>query len=519
MIKRLVSVSILLFVSVLVFSQTVPQKGLSQITADYLKTQIDYLASDSLKGRNTPSPELDIAADYIARELERLGIKPVNGSYFQTVPLCSKNLNTEECALSITDGSGMQSFNLKTDYTPFQNTADGAASGNIVFVGYGITAPEYNYDDYSGIDVAGKVVLVMKHEPREMDTCKVFEGRTDTRHSSIEAKLKNAMSHGAVALMVVTDPLNHVTITPQGYSWPSLSKFKGSIVSPIVLYSHEQSIPCVQVGESVINTLFGSVDSLRSVQKHIDSTLSPASVEFHNISCSVKTKLSITHYTARNVVGQIEGADRKLKDEFLVVGGHYDHVGYKEKHKPGEDYIYNGADDNASGTAGVMAIAKAFSVSKKIKRSIMFIFFAGEEKGLYGSEYYTENPLRPLSKTVAMLNLDMISRNGDSLQVLGDKYNPELAAIVKDENKHVGLMLVDLGEGYFGASDHANFFKKDISSIFFFSGTHNDYHTVRDNPDTVDHVKAEKTARLAFRTAWRIVNENKYYSISRNKNE
>lgn len=504
-----------LFIACTGFTQVVSEKGLSQITSDYLKKQIDFLASDSLKGRNTPSPELDIAANYIANEFSKLGIKKVNGSYFQDVPLSTKNLDVDGCALSISRGSNSASFKLKTDYTPFDNTADAEVSGSVVFAGYGITAPEYNYDDYKDLDVKGKIVLVMKHEPRENDTCEVFEGKRDTHYSSIQSKLENAMSRGAVAIMVVTDPLNHISLNPQGYSWPSLSKFKSSITPPITLYTQKVSIPCIQVGENVINFLFGNVDSLKRAQKKIDTELKPSSFQFPEVLSNVKTKLDIKHFSAKNVVGLIKGTDSKLKDEYLVIGAHYDHVGYKENHKPDEDFIFNGADDNASGTAGVMALAKAFSASKKSKRSILFILFAGEEKGLYGSEYYTQNPLIPLSKTIAMLNLDMISRNGDSLQILGDKFNPELSAIIKEENSIVGLNIIDSGNEFFGASDHANFFKNNISSIFFFTGTHSDYHTVRDNPDKVDHKKAEKTTKLVFRTAWRIVNENRYYTINK----
>jgi len=497
------------------FAQVIPEKGLSQITSDYIKKQIDFLASDSLKGRNTPSSELDIAANYIANEFSKLGIKKVNGSYFQEVPLSTKNLDIDGCELSISRGSKSTNFKLKTDYTPFENTADAEVAGNIVFAGYGITAPEFNYDDYKGIDVKGKIVLVMKHEPRENDSCEIFQGKRDTHYSSLESKLKNAMSRGAVAIMVVTDPLNHVTLNPQGYSWPSLSKFKNSIIPPITLYSQETSIPFIQVGENVINLLFGNVDSLKRIQMQIDKDLKPFSFEFPEVLSKVKTKLDIKHFIAKNVVGLINGSDSKLKDEVLVIGAHYDHVGYKDNHKLNEDYIFNGADDNASGTAGVMALAKAFSVSERTKRSILFIFFAGEEKGLYGSEYYTKKPLIPLSRTVAMLNLDMISRNGDSLQILGEKYNPELYTIIKEENSFVGLNIIDSSDDFFGASDHANFFKNNISSIFFFTGTHSDYHTVRDNPDKVDHAKAEKTTKLVFRTAWRIANENRYYSISK----
>lgn len=515
--KSLLFIALSLLLFFCGFAQVVPEKGLLQINSEYLKKHIDFLASDSLKGRNTPSSELDIAASYIAEEFSRLGVKKVNGSYFQEVPLCTKNLLVDDCSLSLSTSGNSISFKLKTDFTPFANTADAEASGNVVFAGYGITAPEYNYDDYEGLDVKGKIVLVMKHEPRENDTSEVFEGKKDTYHSSIDSKLKNAMSRGAVAIMIVTDPLNHLTLNPQGYSWPNLSKFKTNITPKIQLLTHEESIPCIQVGERFITNLFGTVDSLKSIQKQIDTNLKPFSFEISNVLCSIKTKLDVKQFSSKNVVGLIKGSDQKLKNEFLVIGAHYDHVGYNDTHKEGDDYIFNGADDNASGTAGVMALAKAFSVSKKTKRSILFILFTGEEKGLFGSEYYTKNPLFPLNSTVAMLNLDMISRNGDSLQILGERFNPDLFTIIKEENNFVGLNIVESGNEFLGGSDHANFLKKDISSIFFFTGIHNDYHTVMDNPDKVDYLKAEKVTKLVFRTAWRVVNDNRHYTFNKPK--
>jgi Zn-dependent M28 family amino/carboxypeptidase len=283
----------------------------------------------------------------------------------------------------------------------------------------------------------------------------------------------------------------------------------------IEMCNNEAPIPFVQIGESVVKYIFGTVDSLKNIQIRMDKNYTPHSFAILKTNCQIATKLVIHDMVAKNVVGMIEGKDSKLKDEIVVIGGHYDHVGFLAKHKPGEDYIFNGADDNASGTAGVMAAAKAFSAVKgKPKRSVLFILFAGEEKGLYGSQYYCSKPLFPLNKTVAMLNMDMIGRNGnDSIQIEGDTVNKDLAKIAKEENTKVGLLITPSEEDLFGRSDQYSFFKKDVSAMGFTSGLHKDYHTVRDEPQTINPFKASQISRLVFRTAWVIANEKKHYSI------
>lgn len=508
-----------LFLSINLYSQKKIEQGLKQITPELLKQYIDYLASDSMKGRNTPSRELDLAADYIAKEFESMGIQKVNGTYFQNIPLCSKNLDVDKSYLKISLGQNSKSFNLKTDFTPFETTADAMVKSSIVFAGYGITAPEYKYDDYKDIDVKGKIVLIMKHEPGERDLKSPFDGEKDTKYSLLFDKLENAKKHGAIGLLLVTDPLNHIMLTPQGFPWPSLSKFLPQDNLPIEMCTNEERIPFVQVGDAVIKYLFGSVDSLKNIQKRIDASNSPSSFQFNSSECELSTRIKTTDYVVKNVVGFIEGRNSKLKSEILVIGGHYDHVGYMSKHKNGEDYIFNGADDNASGTAGVMVAAKAFASMKvKPKRSVLFILFAGEEKGLYGSEYYCNNPLYPTAKTVAMLNMDMIGRNGnDSIELEGVKLNPELNKIILKENGKVGLKVIDPTEDMYARSDHYNFYKKGISAMGFTSGLHKDYHTVRDNPNLINHIKAARITKLAFRTAWFVANDKKYYSIVKKK--
>ena len=210
-----------------------PARALERITPEDVHRNIFYLASDSMKGRNTPSPELDSAAAYIAREFSRDGLQPVNGSYFQHVLLNIVNLG-ERNALRIRSGAVEKSYEIKTDFSPFEMTSNSSVRGPVVFAGYGITAPRYHYDDYAGIDVKGKIVFVMRHEPGEEDSTSVFLGTVPTEYSSVETKVRIAMEHGAVGVIVATDPLNHTSLAPRGFPWPSFSRLPLSSTSPTI---------------------------------------------------------------------------------------------------------------------------------------------------------------------------------------------------------------------------------------------------------------------------------------------
>ncbi|MDP2208517.1 MAG: M20/M25/M40 family metallo-hydrolase [Bacteroidota bacterium] len=492
-----------------IFRSSLP--GEKAITPQLIAKHINFLASDSLKGRNTPSPELDSAAEYIAKEFHSIGLSPVNDSYFQKLNLCVVKLDKDN-HLKISKDRSEKLFQIKEEFTPFEMTGNKETNASVIFAGYGIDAPEYNYSDYSNIDVAGKIVFVLRHEPGEEDTNSVFDGVKSTAYSNVPRKVKTAIEKGAVGVLVATDPLNHTSLTPRGFPWPSLSKTIPEDALPMNLSMDEsKKIPVVHVGEEVINLLFGNVDSLKNLQSEIDASFTSQSFQFENVSVNLKTTTIVTEKPARNVVGFLEGSDPVLKNEGVVIGAHCDHVGYKKKHEPDTDYIFNGADDNASGTSGVLAIAAAFTAMKtKPKRSVMFLTFAGEEKGLLGSEAYVENPLFSLEKTVVMLNLDMIGRNHeDTLFIIGSSRSPDVAAINAEENSFIGFTLAGNEERYVGGSDHASFMKKKVPALFYHTGTHADYHKVTDHADLIDMTKAAKVSQLAFRTAWRLANENK----------
>lgn len=503
-----------LFVNCL-HSQEASSKGLEQISEPLVKEFIDILASDEMRGRSAPSIEADRAADYIAMKLKEFGIRSVNGSYFQSIPFCAADLNIENCKFILTKGSINHAYDLKENFTPLFNTGSNQVQGELVFAGYGITAPQYNYDDYKDIDVKDKIVLVMKQEPRKNDTIATFfEGKKETRYSGIPYKIRNAAEHGATGLLLVTDPLHNVAITAQGYLWNSL--YMKEWANPSYNICEENAnIPAIQVNRDVINEIFGSVDSLRILQRKIDESMHPGSFVVPGVEIDLSVSVSKKEFPSSNVIGWLEGSDPVLKDEFIVIGAHYDHIGVSPIPNHLNDSIMNGADDNASGTAAVMAVAKAFAASdNKPARSVLFMLFTAEERGLIGSDYYTKNPLFPLEKTVAMINMDMVGRNGnDTVYVIGQQYNPDLAALVNATIPETGLKKEEMMMDLYRSSDYYPFYKKGISAIGLTSGLHNDYHGVGDNPDKINHVKVQKIAQLAYKVAWQIADSNNYYTI------
>jgi len=491
------------------------------ITPDLMKQNIGYLASDSLMGRDTPSPGLDSAGAYIVRQFESYGLKPLSGSFYQDLDYCYIDIGPENL-LSVGEGDQKKDFRLKNDFIPFDLTGEGTVEAAVVFVGYGITAPEYGYDDYKDIDVKDKIVLLMRQEPGQTDsTRKEFEGKEISKYANLKEKMKMAGDHGAIGILVVSGPLNYTSLKPRGFPWPSLSKILPKDALPVTSCKDiGDKLPMVHVGESVIQILLGSVDSLRKIQQGIETNMKPNSFPIPGKVVLLKTTVILKPIGGRNVIGFLEGSDPVLNKEAVVIGAHYDHVGFIREHKPDTDYIYNGADDNASGTSGVLAVAKAFaSMPEKPKRSVLFMAFAGEEKGLLGSATYVKSPLFPLENTIAMIDLDMIGRNSpDSMEVIGARQNPDLIEIIRKQNKKVKMTLVESkSERMGGGSDHQNFYRKNIPDLFFFTGLHKDYHQVSDNPDKIDALKAARVSRLAFLTVWYIANDGHRYKLIKGK--
>ncbi len=487
----------------LLLSQEIPKEGLLSITPGEMKSHVYYLASDQMKGRNTPSPELDTCAAFIARQFASYGLKPIgdNKFFFQDFNLLKSRLS-EPNTLTLSTAKGDSSYQIKDDFVPLHLTANRKVSAPLVFAGYGITAPEYNYDDYRDIDATGKVVIVFISEPQEKDSTSIFEGTKDTDHGKLLIKAENAMDHGAVGLLLISLPSHRFRRPPN--PWPNLMRNASEDAIPLTLEEKtEQRIVCLRLGKDLANDLLeGTGNTYEKIYQKIDETLIPQSFDIPAKTITMETALEAEKFPTQNVVGFWEGADPILKNEIVVIGAHYDHVGVAN------DSIYNGADDNASGTAGVMEIAEAFAQCQtRPKRSLLFMTFAGEEKGLFGSRYYADDPIFPIENVVAMLNLDMISRNDtNEVAIIGSKTSEYLKAINEKCNESIGLKLNYDQDRFFMQSDHYSFYRKDIPVLFYFTKDTPDLHQPSDDPEKIIPEKMTKIGQLAFSTAWVVAN-------------
>lgn len=487
-------------------------------------SHIQFLASKYCRGRETGDYGMEIADEYLTSVFKGADIQPAGdyGRYFQEVKLAEISLS-DQIQLAIEEQIGgtpiIKVAKLELDYLPLNISAEGNASAPLVFAGYGITAPEHNYDDYKNLDARGKIVLVLRHEPGENQDSSPFEGRKNSKYGTFLAKILNAQAHGAAGILFVTDPLNHKDLSlsgggfMSGTQWASLKEkemkddedfkyMKFEKRMKIVGDDYGVKIPAVKIDGKLAQSLLGDNYSLLGLQEEIDKNLKPRSFALTGKKVSLRMEFETKPVKAHNIVAKIEGSDPVLKNELVIVGAHYDHEG-KDNH--GE--VYGGANDNASGSAAVLEIARAFrELELKPKRTLLFILFTAEEKGLLGARYYVDNPLFPLEKTVALLNMDMISRNNvNQLSLVGKYQYPQLCKIVEEINRNTSNFELNYNvDALIRQSDHFPFMRKKIPSLFFNSGEHEDLHTPRDTINLIDVEKTEKAAQLVFLAAWKI---------------
>lgn len=482
-----------------------------------------FLASREMRGRDAASPEQGIAARYLANEFRKYGLKAVgdDNSYFQYFQLQEVTLGENNKLEVITNKSGAETritkpFQLGYDFLPTRNSQSyRIENAEAVFVGYGITAPEYKYDDYAGIDVTGKVVLALTHEPQEKDTTSIFARERDTRYFNNELKAATAYHHGAIGLLLVADPLNHPKRELNKNVWKKLAdpvQLADRRTTPqLRLPDDRVTIPVFNISDQVVAELFkGTTTDLLELQRKIDSDLKPRSMILKGKRINLESEvLLVKNHTGINVMGYLEGSDSLYKDEVVIIGGHYDALGVNSK---GE--VLAGANDNAGAVATILEIAQAFATSPvQPKRSLLFMGFGGEELGLLGSRYYMDHPVFPVQKTIAMLNLDVMSRD-DSYTEPGDTLHstifyanvcPQLQQLNEQAVKHVGYNLeIKFSDWLLPRSDHAPFFWKGIPSIFYAGGPSSGGHSPKDLPEKLVPDEMEAIGRLAFLTAWGI---------------
>jgi hypothetical protein len=463
----------------------------AKIDPNLYLNDVKYLASPALKGRATGSPQLETAAGFLARQYREFGLRPAGGkSYLQSFPVTTAAKLGPRNRFAFTGNGHSTVLQDTRDYVPISFSSTGKFAGTVVFAGYGITAPEYRYDDYAGLDVKGKVVLVLRHEPQENDEKSVFAGKALTAHALFTNKAANAKMHGAAAMILIDDHANHP-------SEPSeLVKF-GSTEGP-----EDAGLEIVEVKEALVDGWFHDAGkSLDTLEADIDKDLKPQSFAFPD-AIRVDGQVDIEHVvkTVHNVVAYLPGST----DEYVILGAHYDHLGMGGPYSlaPGVTAIHPGADDNASGTAGVIELARWFAKQPKQKRGILFLNFAGEEMGLLGSAWYVAHPELPLANAVAMINMDMIGRIRDGkVYVGGTASGSGLRALLEKVAPEYPLK-VDFSEGPESeSSDHASFLAGHVPSLFFFSGLHADYHKPSDTRDKKDAPDAAKLLAMVAEVA------------------
>jgi hypothetical protein len=507
--------------------------GNEAIRKEALKADLFFLASDELRGRLTEDRENRIAALFIRSRFERLGLKPMapENSFFQTY-LLSKASLAEGNSIEIEGPHrALLTYRAKQDFFPQSFSASGSAEGDVVFAGYGIRAAKLGHDDFKSDSLRGKIALVLDHEPGEKDPESVFDGVVASEYARDLRKALYAQSAGATAILYVPDVQNHPgevnftelseqawPETPRRIPWLSLARWTESVRIPAIAISPALAAAIVEP----------TGKSLEELAQLAESSGGAAPVPVPSLKLKVEAAVRQESITDRNVIAALEGSDPALKDEWVLVCAHYDHDGADG------DRVWNGADDDGSGTVALLAIAEAYAEAarngSRPRRSLLFAAWNSEERGLLGAWAYAENPLVPLPKTIATLNMDMIGRNEDvpagggrrfrglelqtaesnrnRINILGHSYSADMKSRVEESNRHLELELLmryDNNESnLLRRSDQWPFLQKGVPSLFFHTGLHPDYHTEYDRPEKIEYEKLERIARLVHQTSWEL---------------
>jgi Peptidase family M28 len=508
-----------------------------RITAEGMKEILYVIASDEYAGRDTPSPGQDKAAQFIADRLKKLKVKPAGdkGSYFQRIALSKTEVDREHSAARL----GERQFTLGVDFLPAGRTS-GEAEAPLVYAGYGWVIRSRNVNPYEGVDVRDRIVVVSG------DGVAPPPGVTvqGLKAGDWESPISYAQKNGARALVLVPRNFDRrwrfgsMSITRASYSVPQLENLPSDDdEDDAAAAAPAQGLVSVIPSRAMLDALFAGeqLDGaavLRLAQATTAGEQPKAFALAPDKRLSLAVKLNVTEAYTQNVVGVLEGKDSKLKREYVALGAHYDHVGASGAagcRPVGTDTVCNGADDDGSGTTGLLAMAEAFSKGPRPRRSILFVWHTGEEKGLWGSEYFTRYPTVPLTQVVAQLNIDMIGRSKkagdtnplnkmltgpDEIYVIGSRMmSTQLGELNEAVNReYLGLKYnyhydePNDPERLFYRSDHYNYAKHGVPIVFYFDGVHEDYHRPGDSPDKIDYQKMQSIARTVFILASELAN-------------
>jgi len=442
---------------------------------------VKALSSPVMEGRGAGTKGIGLAANLIEQRYRSLGLQPAGAkSFFQPFTVITGAQLKEGNRLEVQEGRSKKGLKLNQDFVPFSFSASGDVAGPMVFAGYGATAPEFGYDDYAHLDVKDKIVVLLRYEPAGFAAKSGNAGLT--QHSQLITKAINARNQGAKAVILVNGKLGDV-------EEDELTKF-GSVNGP-----ENAGIVIVQVKNEAASAWFiAAGKSLADIQSQINTSSAPSSFAFPaKLQISLGVNIEKTRATVNNVLAYLPGKT----DEYIIIGAHYDHLGYGnvDSLAPSQiGKIHPGADDNASGTAGVLELARLLAPRKgQLQRGILFADFAGEELGLLGSAEWVREPTRPLDKAVAMINMDMIGRIKDEKVFIGGTGTGATFKDLLDQEKSKFPFHIEYSPSGYSASDHTSFVGKKIPVLFFFSGLHSDYHKPS---DTWDKINAPDAAKL-----------------------
>ncbi len=504
--------------------KTTTQRGVDTIAANQLRDYLTFIASDEMEGRDTPSRGLDTTAKFLAMNLSRWGFKPAgdNGTFFQNIELRRNRTDGGKTKAEFND----KALNLGTEFVPVAGT--GNVSGPLVFAGNGWFMKSKEFDAYKGVDPAGKIAVVFV-TPNAMPRGASRSDMSGKAGEDYMSPIEYARSKGVVGLIYVTDSqylTNRQRFMSRGSTVVAKFQTPTAATAPAA-----PTIPSIAVSLEAAKALFAGEKDAEAIFADASGTKLPAPFLL-NDQKKVTLNLASNSETigTQNVVAVWEGGDPALKAEYVALGSHYDHVGSGCGPAGVEDTICNGADDDGSGTTAMLAMAEALAKAPtRPKRSLLFVWHCGEEKGLWGSRYFTEYPTVPLNSIVAQINMDMIGRSkveGDTKPSNKDLSGPnaiyligstmmstELGEIVNAVNKSYLNLTFDTRyddpkdpNRFFYRSDHINYARKGIPIIFFFDGVHEDYHRKSDTADKIDYQKMEKVTRTIYMTAWEIAN-------------
>ena len=524
--KRLQYLSAFLFVFLGILPLHAQKKGLESINELDLKRHMLFLSSDELEGRDTGEPGLQVAARYLAVQAESLGLQALDKDkdYMQSYIIQEKAYDRENSRITITAADSSLAPGTEPFYIiPSPGGDHTAIEGEVVFAGYGINSEEHSYNDFENIDIQDKVVLIMNRAPmNEEGTEAQFENGKWTGMQNFQYKMQYIYSQQPRAVMMVMDPKSGMQSIEDIN--PAVAKYLSKSRSLKAEDEQEDGSPGNPPGMVLIHRqvadqlLASSGKDLKDLQMEIDRNLVPQSFLLEGTSVKIELSMKTTDLEVFNVFGLIEGSDPALKDEVVIYVAHYDHLG-----TDGKGGVFNGADDNASGTVALIEIAEAFKMEKKSPgRSIGILWVSAEEIGLYGSQYFADHPLVAREKIAAVINLDMVARTkteedvlstrsgqtiqgSDSVKVIGGLQSKVLMKINEETLSEAGLVgnykynnLTDPNR-YFFRSDHINFARKDIPILFYSTGTHNDYHMVSDVEESLDYDKFLRMTRFCFK--------------------